>query len=218
VTKSLIELVTRLQEDVPARDSVPSAAQYESAVKDAVSDFSRRTGRTKITTISVISGTATYDLPGDFVKLVRLESLTTPDRVIISGDGIIPVSATWQERWTIADGKITFYPTPVYNLSRDLEYQAGWVLDASDEYLEMGEEEAGIVLLEAASKALKLQANKASQQAWQYQVGDERISKERLATELRAQSQENHSRYLEAVGKYNGLIGTRSSYNRSDYS
>jgi hypothetical protein len=216
MTKSLSELVGALQEDVPVRNSVPSANQYERAVKDAVSNFSRRAGRVKIDTINVVPGTATYNLPADFVRLIRLESLTSPDRVIISGEGLIPVSATYRERWTISDGKITFYPTPQYTLARDFEYKAGWVLDGSDQYQEMGDDEAEILLLEAASMAVRIQANAAAQQAWQYQIGDERVNKERLAESLGERAENNHKAYLTAVEKYVGAIGVRPAYRR-DY-
>lgn len=215
---ALADLVAHLQEDVPARDSTPSADQYERCIKDAVADFSRKTGRIKIATINVVSGTATYTLPSDFVKLIRMESLTTPDGVIISGAGLIPVSATYKERWTVADDQITFYPTPTYSLARDFEYQAGWVLDANDQYQEIGEGEVEILIRMAASKALTFQANKAAQQAWQYAIGDERVSKERLAGELREQARQAMTDYLEAVKTYNGAIGRRSSYSKDAYS
>lgn len=216
---SLSDLVNRLQDDVPARDSVPTDAQYERCVKDAVAAFSRKCGRVKIATLSVVSGTATYDLPADFVKLIRLERLTTPDNVIVSGEGLIPVSATYEERWTIADGQITFYPTPTYTLARDIEYVAGWVLGSGDSYAELGDAEAEVFLKLAASRALGMQANKVAQEAWQYAIGDERVSKEKLAGELARQSKDMLDAYNGAVGDYNsGTIGRRATYNRWEYS
>lgn len=220
---ALSDLVTRLQDDVPARNSIPSADQYERAVKDAVADFSRRSGRIKITSLSIVSGTASYALPADFVKLVGLEAIAGPGGIINSPSGLIPVSATFEERWTVADSQITFYPTPSYTLARDLEYQAGWILDTGDQYQEMGDLEAGIILKLAAAHALTFQANKAAQEAWQYQIGDERVSKERLAEALRAQAKESRDAYEVELKTYSsgmggGPVGMRATYPPGSYS
>ncbi len=218
---NLIDLVEQLEENVPAKDGVPSAAQYAQAVPDEAADFSRRCGRVKIATLSVVSGTASYALASDFVQLVKLYSLSNADGIINSGTGLIPVNVSWTEKYQVADGTITFYPTPEYTLSRDYEYKAGWVLDSSDVYQEMGSFEAGIVLLLAEARALGLQANVAAQQAWSYQIGDERVSKEKLADVLRAQAEARKADYMDAVRQYGGrgrTIGRRSLYNGTEYS
>lgn len=210
---ALSELVARLQADVPARDAIPSLEQYERCVRDAVADFSRRAGRVKIATLSIVAGTATYSLPADFVRLIRIESLFQPDGVMHTASGLVPVSQSFSERTTIADGQITFWPTPNYSTTRYLHYQAGWVLDASNAYQELGEAEAEIAMRLAAAKALFLQANKAAQEAWQYALGDERVSKERLAGELRAQAEATERAYTQALSGYNGgTFGIRADY------
>jgi len=213
VSQTLSNLVARVTADVPAWNSVPSSTQYSQAVKDAVADFNRRSKRTKITTLSIVSGTATYSLPADFISLIQLEAFTTPDGVIISGDGLIPVSATWDEVWTITNGQITFYPTPTYNLSRDLKYAAGHVLTGEEEdqaFAEMGDDEAALVVLKAAAICLGKQSSKASQQAWQYAIGDEKVNKEKLAGSFREDKKEKDKEYRDGVQAFVGVQGTRS--------
>ena len=87
---ALSALVSRLQSDVPARNDLPSSAQYEQAIKDAVSDYSGRRPLRKLTTLSIVSGTSTYDLPDDFLKVIRLESL-------LSQDGVIHSRCAWSQ-------------------------------------------------------------------------------------------------------------------------
>ncbi len=217
---ALSVLVSRLQEDVPARNSIPSADQAERAVIDAVADFSRKAGRMKIGTLSIVSGQASYTLPADFVSMIRIYSMFAENGIINSGQGLIPTNARWNERHVIADGVITFYPTPTYSISRGFEYKAGWVLETAS-YDEMGDTEAGIVLLLAAAKVLHLQANKTVSEAWTYQIGDERVSKERLSEQIRLQSDAMQAKYLDALQTYKGnagAAGRRSSYSLDAYS
>ena len=56
MTKALADMITELQEDVPAVDGVPSDAQYERAIKDAVREFSRRCGIVNLDHAQKISG------------------------------------------------------------------------------------------------------------------------------------------------------------------
>jgi hypothetical protein len=214
---SLAELAARLEADVPARDSTPDAEQYQRCVKAAVGDLGRKAGRYKISTLSIVANTATYSLPADFLKVIRMESLVHPDNILHTAAGIVPLETGFKERYTVANGQITFYPTPGYTMDRYLHYQAGWALDATDVYTEMGEDEAETLLLEAGSQALLLQANYFAQQAWQYAIGDERVSKEKLAAELRAQGDALHGRYLARVERHNAAYGSRSEYSGTEY-
>lgn len=214
---SLNDLVDRLQEDVPAREAIPSADQYQRCITGAVDDFGRRAGRVKISMLSILSGTASYPLPDDFVRLIQLESLQYPDNLMHTAAGLVPLSQGYSEHHTIADGQITFYPTPSYSITRYLHYQAGWVLDAGNLYQEMGEEHAEVLLHHAAHKALLMQANYFAQQAWQYQIGDERVSKERLAEQLRNQAKEQIEAYKAGIATYNGPYGSRANYPAGSY-
>lgn len=204
----LATLVSRLQADVPAVDSVPSSDQYERAIKDAIADFSRRCGTEKIDTLGIVSGTAAYTLPDDFLKLIMLESFATADGVLITAAGIIPLDANWEERWTVRGLTITFYPTPSYTMSRDYRYKAGWVLnDDGDEYEDMGEEEAGIILLRAAAACLTKQSNVMAPEAFSYQQGDVSVNTGTQTLAVRAQLDSVEKSYLEACERYNGHYG-----------
>jgi hypothetical protein len=212
VSVSLASLVSDLQADVPARDSVPSADQYERCVKRAVADYGARRPTKRVTTLSIVNGTATYDLPDDFHDLVKLESLTHRDGIINSGDGLIPVSSTYTEEYSITGRQITFWPTPSYSLSRDMWYLATHVLDDSDEYPYLLDEDAEIILLLAQAKALRLQANAVAGDAWKYDFGDERVDKTGQPESLRKQAKLLEQEYQEALS---GAIGTKAI--RADY-
>ena len=214
---SLSSLSSRLQSDVPARNSVPSVEQYERAVTDAVADYSRRCPMERTTTLSIVNGTGSYALPSDFVRLVAIESLTDASGVIISDSGIIPISSSFKERLMVQGANLTIYPTPTYTLVRDVWYMAGHVL-VDNNYPDMGEDVAAVVMLGATAKALQWQANAAALEAWQYQIGDERVSKERLAEALRMQAQEFERQFQAALKSQAGAYGSRASYAAGSYS
>jgi len=204
----LADLISDLQADVPAVDSVPSSDQYTRAIKEAVKDFSRRCGTEKVDTLSIVSGTATYDLADDFLKMIMLESFATADGVLISNEGIIPLSTTWDERHYIRNRQITFDPTPTYTMSRDYRYKAAWALnDDGDEYEDMGDEEAEIVLLKASAICLTKQANTMSPDAFDYQQGDVKVNTGTQTLAMRAQVDSVEKQYDEACEKYNGAYG-----------
>jgi len=219
----LVEVVkAALVEDVnaalvAARDGVPSAAQYERAVRDAVADYGRRNAMQGITTLSIVSGTASYDLPSDFVKVIRLESVTNVDGVIISDEGLVPVSATYEERWMVQGLTMTFWPTPTYTLSRDLWYVARHVLDTDAEYPNMTEEDAGVLMLKAQVLALTLQANAVAGNAWKYAIGDESVDKTGQVKALREQAGFLEGEYQKAVKAAVGAVGVRARYDWQGY-
>jgi hypothetical protein len=217
MSTSLSSLVIQLQGDVPARDGVPSTTQYMQAVKDAVADFSRLAPMQRVVTLSMVSGTATYDLPTDFIKAVRVASLTNPSGVIIASQGIIPVSADYNERWMVAGRKITFYPTPTYSIARDVWYAAGHVLDAQDAYPDLTGEDAALVMIKARAIALTLKGNKAADDAWNYAIGDERVSKEKLSAELYARAGALDAQYLASVHSKIGVVGARADYDSTGH-
>lgn len=210
----LSELVDRLSGDVPAEDGVPSEEQYENAIKDAVRDFSERCGVEQISTLSIASGTATYDLPADFLKLIMLTSLTG-EGVLHSASGqLIPVPSTWCEKYTIRNGQITFYPVPRYTLTRDIYYKAAWISTPVDEdygdedYETLGEREARIVLLKAKSIATeKVYKSQASSGVNKYSLGAVSVDKGDSITSLEKDIKSFETQYEAACDKYNGQIG-----------
>ena len=211
-------LVQRVVADVPARDGIPSLEQAQIAVVNAARALGWRQSLVRYSTIAVVSGTATYSLPADFVELIQLDSpVSASGSVIVSGAGLIPVPQSWQETYAIANRQITFYPTPQYTLVRNIEYKAGYVLDASNVYTNMDEDAEEPIVHKACAECLYLQANKAAADAWQYQVGDERVSKEKLASELRAQAQALEKKFEAAIAGGIGQVGMRATYPSGSY-
>jgi len=211
----LSDLVERLAADVPAEDSVPSNTQYEKAVQDAVRDFSERCGLEQIATLNIVPGTATYDLPADFLKMIALESFASADGVLISAQGLIPISANWEEQHTIRNGQITFYPTPTFTMAREMRYKAAWIgtdieaeesVAADTEYETMGEREARIVLLKAQANALGKQSNALSGQTLKYSLGAVSVDKGSTIEEKRRKADSFNDEYLAACEKYNGQV------------
>lgn len=207
-------LVDRLADDVPAEDGVPSEEQYERAVQDAVRDFSERCGLEQIASLNIVPGTATYDLPEDYLKMISLESFASADGVIISAQGLIPISATWQERHTIRNGQITFRPTPTFTMAREFSYKAAWVSTvleddyAPDEDFEtMGEREARIVLLKAKSIAMNKLSNAQAGSAIKYSFGAVSEDLTGGAESTRKTADLMETEYLDACNKYNGSVG-----------
>jgi len=212
----LSDLVERLAADVPAEDSVPSNTQYEKAVQDAIRDFSEQCGLVQISTLNIVPGTATYDLPADFLKMIALESFASADGVLISAQGLIPISANWEEQHTIRNGQITFYPTPTFTMARELRYKAAWIgtdIEADDsvaadtDYETMSEREARIVLLKAQANALEKQSNALSGQTLKYSLGAVSVDKGSTIEEKRRKADSFNDEYLAACDKYNGQVG-----------
>lgn len=199
---TLAALIADLQSEVPAVDSIPTTAQYTQAVEDAVLDFSRRCGLAKIATLSIVSGTATYTLPADFLKLISLDALTGIDGVIVS-DKLIPVSKEFEEEHTVANKQITFYPTPQYTMTRYYKYKTAWIVTTGD-YTTLGDDEAQIVLLKAKAIALEKQVNAASGSVLKYSLGAVSVDKSSDVDAKAKRSESLDKEYLSACESYNG--------------
>jgi hypothetical protein len=193
---TLADLVTQLQSEVPAVNSVPTSTQYEQAIKDAILEFSR-----------IVANTAAYALPTDFLKLIWLESLTGADGVILSDAGIIPVSSRWEEDdYTIVNKVITFYPTPTYTLTREIKYKAAWVGTGSPlDYTTLGEDEAQIILLKAKSICLGKQVN-AANAGVKYSLGAVSVDKGSGVESKSSKAEKLDDEFKEACDRYNGAI------------
>lgn len=206
----LAEIIERLTEDVPAQDGVPSETQYERAVKDAVADFGRRAGRVKRSTLNIIAGTASYDLPDDFLSMIAMSGIVGADGVLNTAYGLIPVSTGFAESFTIANRVITFSPTPSYNVSRAYRYKAGWAISGEDElagYEDMSEDEAAIVLLKAKALAVgKIASAAASEGGFSYRQGDVTVDLSGHVSGLQASVLALDTEYLAAVEIYVGTV------------
>ena len=217
MTTSLALLIQKLSHEVAARNGVPDSVQYSNAVKDAVLDYSRRNPLRKRVAVSIVSGTATYTLPADFMEVISFPSiLEISGGNLVTDSGIIPVSDSFKEEYEIVDGRLTIYPTPAYTATRYLWYQALYALDDNQIYQDLDAFGASLVFKKASAICLRVQANRAAQEGWSYQIGDERVDKTKLSDILSSRASELESEYLAEVAKATktgGLfIGRRSDY------
>ena len=208
---SLVDLVWRLEGDIPVRDGVPSRMQIEACVAAAVRDYSRRRPMTRSVLLSIAAGTAAYDLPSDFLRVISFQPLFAIEGVLHTESGLVAPYSLPAESTSIAGLTLTIYPTPGYTLDRRLLYAAGHVLDADGAYPDMGEEDADILLNFAAAMALRVlsQTAAAAGELVEYAIGDERVKRRSLSDALRDQARERESAYLDAVHQANVPYGLR---------
>lgn len=208
MTVALADLILDLQEDVPPVDGIPSDAQYERAIKDAVAEFSRQCGLVKNTFINIISGTATYNLPSDFLKKIEFDSPYDPKHgVMITSTGIIPFGnlTPFEEEITIQNGVMTINPTPAYTMERYLEYKAAWVLDGSDNY-PLTEDEVEIVMLKAKAIAFEKINNASASGVFRYTIGNMSVDKSGLGDGYSKRVGEFEDKFERACKHYNGTV------------
>jgi hypothetical protein len=207
MTKALADMIAELQEDVPAVSGVPSDAQYERAIKDAVREFSRRCGVVKNGTIVVVSGTAAYALPADFIDLIEIDNAFDPkNHIIMTSTGIIPFSEInpFEEDHSIQNGTITFYPIPNYSMTRYFEYKAAWILETNSYALT--DDEVRIVMLKAKQLAFDKLANASIGQGFKYTVGNMSVDKSTVGDGFSKRLYELQGEFLMACDKYNGAV------------
>lgn len=204
---TLAALVARLQAAVPAKDGVPATADYSRHVQDAVLQLSQDAPLRKTGTLAVVSGTADYALPADFLFLIEWPSLLTEDGVIINEAGIIPLPDAWEETVDVAGATLTIDPEPGYTLSRTFRYAALHAQTGgagSDTYATLTETTARVALLYAQHLALTQQAVNVSGNNWRYQIGDEMVDKSRQFEGYRAAIETALTSYRQAVQALKG--------------
>jgi hypothetical protein len=208
MSKALADLIVELQEDVPAVDGVPSEAQYERAIKDAVIEFSRRCGLKKSATISIVAGTADYALPDDFLAMIEMESpYDLEHQIVITPTGIIPFGSAatpFEEEITIRNKTLTIVPTPTYTVDRFLEYKAGWALDENSAY-DLTDDEVQIVMLKAKGICFDKLAN-AGAGGFKYSVGNMSVDKSGMGESYSKRQYELHGDFVAACERYNGAF------------
>lgn len=216
MAKTLAALVAQLQGYVPASGGTPSSAQYEQAIKDAVSNFNDRVGFKRRASLSIVDNTSTYTLPADFLKVIELVTLPSNGMVTIIGSNLMlgsPGQSGLKEEWEILNRQITFYPTPGYTGTRYLWYKAGHVLDESAAYPNMDDADAGLIMLKARALSLRLKADQAST-GLAYRFGDVQVQKQSTDDQTKATNMEKD--YDDAIEKRIGVIGSRSEYRAGD--
>lgn len=160
-----------------------SEATALQVVEDAVEQLSQDVPIQTSTTLSIVSGTATYDLPAEFLFLIELPALVSSDNVLLSDGGIIPMATAWEERWYVEGDSIRFEPTPSYTMVRTLRYAARHVL-SDGVWPRLSENAARIALLYGRYLALQQQASTLAEGGWRYKIGDEEIDKSRQGSAM----------------------------------
>lgn len=222
----LADLVARLTASVPPVSGVPSTAQYIQAVKDAVADLSRRASVPRVTTLAIVAGTASYDLPADFQQLIRLSQIGAayPAEVgswelgaggfgggtLVTPAGLVPFSGVYREQITITGDQLTIYPTPQTSADRTLVYAAGDALNEDgDAYPTLTEDRAAIALLLAQASCIERLAGAAGASTTGGKVSGLGYSIDGSAgvSGQRAQAQGLRTDYLNAVASLNAARG-----------
>lgn len=205
---TLATLVSRLQAQAPAKNSIPASADYSQHVQDAVLQLSQDAPMRKVGTLPVVSGTADYALPSDFLFMIDLPTLGTEDGVMVNASGIIPLpSSWWVEDITIAGDTLTITPTPTYTLDRTYHYAARHVLTGetgSETYAVLNENAARVALLYAQHLALSQQAVSVAGSAWKYSIGDESVDKSQQASGYKSAAEVALAGYRRAVAAHKG--------------
>lgn len=209
---ALSELTEALETEVPVQNEIPTERQYQNAVESAVRDFSRRAANRKWVTISIVPGTAEYQLPADFLSDISLDPVHHHENTIVPNAGLlIPADHVFDgEQYTIVGKKLIFYPTPRYTLERVLWYRAGHVLmetTEGDVYPDMTDEIADIVLIKARANCYRYLSQSAAPDGWRYSIGDVTVDKSKKVDALKGAAAELDGEYLQRVEEYIGAIG-----------
>lgn len=202
------ELVTRLQKSVDAGDEF----DYVQAVQDAVEQLSQDVPIMTSTTLAIVSGVASYDLPADFLFVVELPGLATSDNVLLSDGGLVPLSSGFQEVYYIEGDQVRFDPVPSFTLTRTLRYAARHVL-AAGVYPRLSENGARIALLYGRFLALQGKAVTAAG-GFSYRIGDEAVDKKGVGAAMQQQVDAALAAYQSAVRQLRGFAG---STNRAQF-
>lgn len=206
-------LAYRLYRLIAPRDGVPG--DYEQLVIDAVNRLSQDAPLMRRATLNVVAGTAVYTLPDGFQSMIELASPMADGGLINGAQGLIPVSASWEETYDIAGLTLTLTPTPTYTMSRAYRYSAAYV-QADGRYATLTENLARLALLYAQAQALTMQAAAVAGHAWKYAIGDESVDKTGQSKGLQAQAEALMSQYKDEVRKLQGY-GSTARYDSAGY-
>lgn len=203
---TLTQLAEELETAVPPVGGVPASAQYAQAVRDAVADFGRRVPRVLRGTFTTVSGTAAYNLPSGFQRLIALEALTEVFRDTTGH--LVAGFSPGDETYTVAGGQLTLYPTPAYAAERVIRYSAGYPYDdGTDTFTGLTEDLEPVMLLKARAGALRTLAQASAGSAGlNYRIGD--VSVQRTLTQGHAAvAADLETEYADACRALVGRIG-----------
>jgi hypothetical protein len=215
---ALADIVDRLQTSIPQVDGSPADSQYQACVIDAVADFSAQLGPIREAPLSVVSGTATYTLPADFLKLVSLSASLLDGTLVQPAGLLVPMGSLGRnERYAISGREITIYPTPNYSASRTLVYQSAFVLSATDVYQGLADADVSIILLKASALLLLQLGASAAPSAFRYQIGDITVDKSSATKNLSDAAGQLEASYAKAVERRRGPMTTRARFSAADH-
>lgn len=210
-------LVERLQAVVPCKDGSPSSTGYAAAIDAAVLAFSQRAPLVRVSSLSIVAGTATYSLPADFLSLISFDQ-TTDGNVALTSSGIVPLGDQYSDAYNIIGLTLVFEDAPTFNETRDLRYNARHMTDASVAYPDLVPLQAEAVILKATADLLRQRAALEAGNAWSYRIGDESIDKKGLGDSVFKAADMFDAQFEKAVAALVGG-GPASTYGvRSDYS
>lgn len=208
---ALTTMVTRLQAQVPVRNGSP--ADYTQLVKDAIAQLSADAPIISSATLAIVAGTATYNLPADFLFQIALEPLAMLGDGIFQGSSGKLIPAGWQAMPELIywEGPtLRLEPTPTYSADRRLRYGAQHLLSAGS-YDRLTENGARIALLYGQYLALVEQANTLAPASWKYSIGDETVDKSAQGRAMIEQANALLASYRNAIAGLRPL-GDRSRY------
>jgi len=197
--------------DVPEQNGLPDSEQYQRAVMDAVADFGTRLPLYRTAIVNIQVGVASYALPADFLRFIRLQpiGLAQYGNVAVTGQGLVSMGESRTRERIVVTDQLTIIPTPAYGGARTMEYAARYMQSHAGEYSDLSEEGAGAVTLKACAGLLRLKANKAAEGAWSYRIGDESVDKKGLGTALFESANAAEADYLRRIESLRGAVMAR---------
>lgn len=210
MSTSLAWLVSRLKLAVPAVDGNPNDAQYEECVSEAVADLGQRKPSRKIVTLAVVSGTAAYALPADFIRMTAFEKLEGDNSVLVTATGLVDLGGGLSETYSIAGQTLTITPTPGYTAERQVMYAAGHVLDTTDSYPDLSAEDARLALVKAQALVLGVWQNSLLAGAYSYRIGDVQEDRGGQIRLIEVRSAALERTYLDGIRQALGPVGSRN--------
>jgi hypothetical protein len=160
-----------------------------------------------------VSGTGSYAMPADFLKLVSFDDIFEGSTIVQPGGKLIATNMTMQEELHWFDGaNLVISPTPQYTLTRYFQYKARHVKDGSDNYSELGEEEAEIALISAQKHLLVMLSSTRAFDGFSFTFGDVRIDKSNAVKSFADAIQLLDRQFDERMKKYAPTTGVRARY------
>ena len=210
-------LVLELKDRVLQESGIPSEGQYHAAVRSGVARFNTDAGMIKYGTLAVVAGTDSYTLPTGFLKMIHMDSMRHGSAFVQPGGLLMPLPASGlSETITIYGDTLQIRPTPQYTLDRSYTYKAAHVL-TGDDYPDMGEEEAYIILLEAQAELMRRSLTTKADKALRYSFGDVTIDTGRTGASIVGAIKALDEAYLERLKSFRGPMAVRADYDLVDH-